>query len=153
MALAMTRMIFRKNFAGIAGSPTVFHVRNNTHHDFARRTLQGAKEIPVRGIHADGTKIKQLRKTRGLTQENLAGLASCDVKTVRKAEQGKNLDYQTLGKIATVLGVHFPEVVDGRDDPDSEQLANFKLVESWIEAFNQRDIDRLMSSSDDKETN
>lgn len=47
----------------------------------------------------------------GLTQEQLAALADVDVKTVRKAEQGKRLDLGTLTRLAFALDTELNRVI------------------------------------------
>lgn len=52
-----------------------------------------------------GEKIRKLRKSRDLTQEQLAELANIDPKTVIELEAGKraNPTLQTLNKLARAL--------------------------------------------------
>ena len=53
-----------------------------------------------------GTKIKNLRKAMGLTQEQLAERLNIDYKYLSKIENGLHLpSYKTLIKISSVLGV------------------------------------------------
>jgi DNA-binding transcriptional regulator YiaG len=54
--------------------------------------LFALRRQPMRGVPTNGTLIRTLRQSLALTQEELATIASCDVKTVRKAEQGKRLE-------------------------------------------------------------
>lgn len=98
----------------------------------------------MRGARADGETIKRLRTARGLTQEHLAGLAACDVKTVRSAEGAHNMDLYTLGKIATALEVPFPEIVQQSDDANSEQQARIDTVRQYWAAFVAQDVEAIM---------
>ena len=50
----------------------------------------------MRGKPVHGDRIHNLRKAHGMTQEQLADSAGLDVKTVRKAEQGRRLDLGTI---------------------------------------------------------
>lgn len=43
----------------------------------------------------------------GLTQEQLAELAGCSVRTIRTAESGGQMDLPTMQRIADALGVEF----------------------------------------------
>lgn len=53
-----------------------------------------------------GNKIRKLRIKKGLTQEELAGLANVDPKTIIEIELGKrkNPTIKTLTKVAKVFG-------------------------------------------------
>ena len=58
----------------------------------------------MRGIVANGGAIVAARRAAGLTQEQLASAADCDVKTVRKAEQGRErVDLRVVVRIAKTL--------------------------------------------------
>lgn len=98
----------------------------------------------MRGALADGGAIRQRRKTLGLTQEQLASQASCDTKTVRRAEQGKNLDTYTLAKIATALAISFVDVIQQTQLLDASQQRNILVVEQLAAAFNERNVDGVM---------
>lgn len=58
-----------------------------------------------------GEKIKRLRKTRELTQEQLAELARVDPKTIIEIEGGKraNPTLKTLKKISRALNVRLED--------------------------------------------
>jgi transcriptional regulator with XRE-family HTH domain len=53
----------------------------------------------------NGPLIKKLRAAKDFTQEKLAAEAKVSRPTVIKAEQGENIDFTSLGKLAHVLGV------------------------------------------------
>jgi len=51
-----------------------------------------------------GNKIKELRKDKGLSQEQLAGLSGTTGSRISNMEKGKdNVCYNTLKKVATAL--------------------------------------------------
>lgn len=53
-----------------------------------------------------GKRIRMLRKSKGLTQEQLAGKASLDYKFLGSVERGqKNISVESLGKLARALGI------------------------------------------------
>ena len=53
-----------------------------------------------------GKKIKELRKSRGLTQEKLAELAGIEIPSLSNIENGKNYpNNETLEKIALALRI------------------------------------------------
>ncbi|MBI2017442.1 helix-turn-helix transcriptional regulator [Candidatus Daviesbacteria bacterium] len=60
-----------------------------------------------------GDKIRRLRKEKGLTQEELAGLANVDPKTVIEIENArrKNPTIKTLNRIAKVFGCTAAELL------------------------------------------
>lgn len=58
-----------------------------------------------------GEKIKELRKTRKLTQEQLAELVGIDSKNISKIENGNNYPApETISAIADALGVNIYEL-------------------------------------------
>lgn len=98
----------------------------------------------MRGALADGGAIRQRRTTLGWTQEQLASQASCDTKTVRRAEQGKNLDTFTLAKIATALAISFVDVIQHTQVADASQQRNIAVIKQLAAAFNERNVDGVM---------
>jgi transcriptional regulator with XRE-family HTH domain len=59
-----------------------------------------------------GEKIKQLRRGRKLTQEQLAEMAKVDPKSIIEIENGKrNPTYKTLNKLAAALKIHLSEIL------------------------------------------
>lgn len=65
----------------------------------------------TRGIKAHGSVVRGHRIRRGFTQAEVAFRADLDVKTVRKAEQGKPVDLSVMTAIAHVLNVDISTVV------------------------------------------
>jgi transcriptional regulator with XRE-family HTH domain len=100
----------------------------------------------MRGAAADGGSIQSLRRARGLTQEELAKRAVCDVKTVRKAEKNGRLDLATLHRLAAALDVSTPQITRSADDSPGKQQANLRSVLSWLDAFNRRDVEGLVAT-------
>lgn len=61
-----------------------------------------------------GTRIRELRLARGLTQERAAGLADLDPKGFQSIERGKtNLTMASLVAIAKALDVNLQDLFDG----------------------------------------
>lgn len=61
-----------------------------------------------------GTKISRARKVRGLTQEDLAMLASIDRTYIARIETGRaNPSVMVLNKIARVLKLKVFNLIDG----------------------------------------
>jgi len=61
----------------------------------------------MRGIETDGARIRNLRKARGWTQEELAAAVPCSVRTVRNAERSQRIDLATLSQISSALARTF----------------------------------------------
>jgi DNA-binding XRE family transcriptional regulator len=78
--------------------------------------VEASRGARMRGVPANGTSIKEMRRVRGLTQEALAGAARCDIKTVYRAERGAYLDMATLKRLAAALHVPYRKVVKASDD-------------------------------------
>ncbi|MFM9277991.1 helix-turn-helix domain-containing protein [Paenibacillus jiagnxiensis] len=63
-----------------------------------------------------GRKIRQYRKWKGLTQEQLAELVGINFTQIGKIERGEyNVKIQTLEKIANALGVRLSELISHGD--------------------------------------
>lgn len=74
-------------------------------------------------IKAIGEKIKQYRKLKGLTQEELAKNSGLSTMSIRRYESGERIAPQeTLLKIAKALGVHLRDLADN----------------SWLEEIDQQ---------------
>jgi transcriptional regulator with XRE-family HTH domain len=102
-------------------------------HEWERR------ESGMRGVAANGELIRHLRSLKGLTQEALAAAASCDEKTIRKAEKGDRLDVVTVKRVARALGAEYAEIVTRFDEADALERPNLRVVRQWLSAFDQRD--------------
>lgn len=98
----------------------------------------------MRGVAAKGNRIAELRRSLGLTQEQLARRADCDEKTVRAAEHSRPIDVATLQRLAAALGVTHSEIAV----PAEKELlnANKRAVWRYIEAFNARSPDAVANS-------
>ena len=59
-----------------------------------------------------GRRIAELRRAKGLTQEEMAERLEVGSRYVSRAERGENLTLETLAKIATVLGVRARQLLD-----------------------------------------
>ncbi len=72
-----------------------------------------------------GTKIKEIRKQKGLTQKQLGDLCGIADSNIRKYENGKqNPKIETLQKIATALKCNLSDLMD----PDEYKLHNIELA-------------------------
>ena len=88
-----------------------------------------------------GQRIKQLRKSRGLSQEDLAEKASISAKYLSDLERGKrNPTFSTAEKIAEGLGVDLARLITGRDAEDDDEAAVFDAVSGIVD---QKDPEKL----------
>lgn len=84
------------------------------------------------GFRIASDKLKQFRKRAKLTQEELAALADCSDRVVRKAEAGGSLRYETILSISTSLtscGVSM--------QPDDLIAANLLKAKQFVEAMDR----------------
>ena len=79
-----------------------------------------------------GNKIKEVRESRNLTQDQLAELASLNRVTIAKYESGKvEPGAHALSRIADALEIS-SDVLLGRSEPDTESMRQPKTAESRI---------------------
>jgi transcriptional regulator with XRE-family HTH domain len=65
----------------------------------------------MRGVQVIGETIRSQRRQRGLTQEQLAAQADCDVKTLRQAEHSRAIDLSSLKRIALALNLNYVDLI------------------------------------------
>jgi transcriptional regulator with XRE-family HTH domain len=99
----------------------------------------------MRGALANGDQLQAARASRGLTQEQLAALADVDVKTVRKAEQGKRLDLGTLTRLAFALDVELNQIIRPSRSETEIQIRRRDVVMRWHRAWDARDMNALLT--------
>lgn len=64
------------------------------------------KKIVITKMKQIGTKIKELRLKRGVTQRKMASDLGVSVQTIWNLENGKYFSDKTFAKIVEYLGVH-----------------------------------------------
>lgn len=88
-----------------------------------------------------GEQIRQHRKIKGLTQEELAKKSGLSTMSIRRYESGERIAPQsTLIKIAKALGVHLRDLADtsiweefDKQHPDiGENVARFEAVTAYL---------------------
>ena len=94
----------------------------------------------MRGKPVHGDRIHNLRKAHGMTQEQLADSAGLDVKTVRKAEQGRRLDLGTITKLCFVLQTDLLHLIRPSRSAQELEIRRRDVVIHWQRAFNGRDL-------------
>ena len=67
------------------------------------------KKPRIRGILADGEKIKQLREAARIPQKVLADRANTTIRTLQRAEGGKSIKPSILAMIANALETDIDE--------------------------------------------
>ena len=83
-------------------------------------------------------RIKELRKSRGLTQERLAEMIGRDTKHVSKLEiAGSYPSIETLDRIAKALDIEIKEIFnfDGFKEPDYIKKEFSKMIETSDEKY------------------
>ncbi|MFI6522043.1 helix-turn-helix domain-containing protein [Spirillospora sp. NPDC050679] len=77
-----------------------------------------------------GRRLQEVRKRRGLTQRELAGLAGVSLSLVRKLEQGEREDtrVETLRKFAVALKVPTSDLIDRADTEDPRT----STTDQWV---------------------
>lgn len=97
-----------------------------------------------------GEKIRELRKERGLNQDQLAELASLNRVTIAKYESGRvEPGAQALSRIADALEVS-TDVLLGRADepahehPEEPKTPQIRIVSGWMEKMPKEDQDRVV---------
>lgn len=85
-----------------------------------------------------GTKIKEIRKKKQISQEKLAELVSMNLRSINRIENQHNLPtLETLAKIAEVLGVPITDFFEG-----TAPLNRQEVIES---------VNSIMANMSDKE--
>ncbi len=98
----------------------------------------------MRGKPVHGDRILDLRKAQGMTQELLAEKAGLDVKTVRKAEQGRRLDLGTITKLCLVLQTELGHLIRPTRSARELEIRRRDVLINWQRAVNNRDLPALM---------
>ena len=98
--------------------------------------------------HRVGIRIKQLRKARHLTQEQLAEQVERSVDAISALERGKSLpNFETIERLATVLGVAVREFFDfpeDRGESPKRQALVLRLVEG-VRGLNDGDLEAVVA--------
>jgi len=72
-----------------------------------------------------GRRIKDLRKSKNITQEKLAEIISMDITSLSKIETGRNYPQpETVEKLANALGVSIDKLFLFKDDFSKEEYLN-----------------------------
>ncbi len=75
-----------------------------------------------------GNKIREVRKKKGFSQEELAELSKVNLRTIQRLENNENEPRgKTLNLICEVLGVNAADILDYGKQPDKNYLVLFHL--------------------------
>lgn len=97
-----------------------------------------------------GEKIRELRKERGLNQDQLAELSSLNRVTIAKYESGRvEPGAQALSRIADALEVSTDVLLGRADEPEPEKhvepkTPQIRIVSGWMEKMPKEDQDRVV---------
>ena len=95
-----------------------------------------------------GSILKELRKERDITQEQLAEKLNVSGRTVSRWETGSNMpDISILVELAEFYGVSIPEIIDGerKSETMNEEVKETALkLSDYAEAVNKRIRGRLL---------
>jgi transcriptional regulator with XRE-family HTH domain len=100
-----------------------------------------------RGVRVDGATVQRLRRSKGLSQQQLAQIAGIAERTVRNAEKGQVLESHIANYLASALDVPLNEIVAERDTPSrSRRLKGLirKVSTLYMKAVLNFDIQSLI---------
>ncbi len=90
-----------------------------------------------------GEKIKELRKSKGFTQEKLAELANIDDKHLSKIENGVHLPtYKTLKKLSEILNFNLQDM----DTVNKATVINNPLYNKALKILNTAKTEKELSN-------
>jgi transcriptional regulator with XRE-family HTH domain len=99
----------------------------------------------MRGAQANGEQIQAARSARGMTQEQLASLAGIDVRTIRKAEQGRRVDLGTLTRISFSLDIDVGSLIVRTRSPEELGIRRRDAVRRWHHGWETHDVQTLLN--------
>ena len=88
--------------------------------------------------------LKELRKERNMTQQQLAEQLNVSTRTVSRWETGTNMpDISVLVELAEFYNVSIPEIIDGERKMDKEVKETALKLSDYAEAVNEKIKGRL----------
>ncbi len=70
-----------------------------------------------------GSKIKEARKLKGLTQEDLAEMSKINLRTIQRIENNENIPRgNTLNMVCEVLDIKIEDIIEQTNDSDKSTL-------------------------------
>lgn len=93
-----------------------------------------AKRVPTYTCYAFGCALRELRKQKGITQEQLALQVGLDRTYVSNLELGRNSpSLDTMGKLSIGLGINLSRLIREFEDC----LLQTRLKEQWSKAVRE----------------
>jgi len=89
-----------------------------------------------------GAKIQEIRKSRGLSQEQLAELTEMNFRSISRLERQQNIPtLETLDKVAKALGVSIADFLDDAGvKPKSEII---KEINSIMQKMDEKELQKF----------
>ena len=85
--------------------------------------------MPIDDLAALGQKMREARKEKGLTQQELADLSHVSIKQIAKIEKGKiNPSYLILKALAKVLPISLDTLINPDVSPEDEGVNQMKIL-------------------------
>jgi transcriptional regulator with XRE-family HTH domain len=80
-----------------------------------------------------GERLRELRKQKNLTQEELGKKVSLSASTIGMYEQGRRKpDYSTLVQLCDIFHVSISYIITGNEDVDPDKLIDLFMEEDWL---------------------
>lgn len=87
-------------------------------------------------MNSIGSKIRELRKKEGATQEDLANLLGVTKSTISKYELGhREISIEQLKKILDFFGIEYGLFLTNFDDPEATEWNDYTMDEFWKALF------------------
>ena len=85
--------------------------------------------MPIDDLTALGQKMREARKKKDLTQQELADLSHVSIKQIAKIEKGKiNPSYLILKALAKVLPISLDDLINPDVSPEDEGASQMKML-------------------------
>ena len=81
-------------------------------------------DSPSAAVRRVGRRISEIRRARGITQDQMAEGLRCATKNYQRIEYGQNVTIKTLTRIANLLGVTVNELVPAPPRPKRRRGAD-----------------------------
>ena len=92
--------------------------------------------MPIDDLTALGQKMREARKKKDLTQQELADLSHVSIKQIAKIEKGKiNPSYLILKALAKVLPISLDTLINPDVSPEDEGATQMKISGFTISGF------------------
>ena len=86
-----------------------------------------------------GSRLRELRKKKGVSQEDLAKLLGVTKSTISKYELGhRAMSIDQLKKVLDFFGIEYGLFLSDLDDPKYEEWTNYVLDNFWDEIFQKK---------------